>query len=117
MRGVLGGNAVGLVLTLGPQAYVDARATGLFSNPTSQEAWTQFAIASAKNQSGNLAGVAASVAGGALVVGVTAAFAVTVGAPIVIAVGLLAGIGGQSLFNAFGLDDRSEEAARWLLGR
>jgi hypothetical protein len=112
MRGVLGSNAVGLVLTMGPQAFVDARASGLFSHPTDKAAWERFAISSARSQSGNLAGVATS-----LVVGMGFVALGTVSAPALIAVGLVFGVLGQALFNAWGFDEQAEAAARSILGR
>jgi hypothetical protein len=113
LRGVLGGNAVGLVLTIGPQAFVDARAANLFETPGDRAAWERFAIASARNQSGNAAGIVASVGLALLFTAVTG----VVAAPVLIAVGLGAGVLGQATFNAAGFDEKAEAAARALLDR
>jgi hypothetical protein len=118
VRGIIGSNAVGLAITMGPQAIVDAHAAGLFSDPSNSNRWKDFAISSAKNQSGNLAGVAAGfAAGGFVLAGALILGTAGVAAPIMILAGLAGGIGGQAAFNAWGWNEKAEEAARSLLGR
>jgi hypothetical protein len=118
LRGVLGSNAVGLAISMGPQAFVDARASGLFSDPTNKSAWKEFAAVSAGSQSGNLAGVVGGlVVGGALVLAAST-FGVGIAAPVVILAAFAGAVGGQATFNAWGLNEKAEEAAaHWLLGR
>lgn len=111
-RGVLSGNAIGMALTLVPQAIADASDSGLLDKPTDTEAWNKFAIAEAKGQSGNLFGVVGGMVAGAVIVaaGVTCA-------PAVIIVSLAGGALAQAGFNALGLNDEAGKLAEWLLGR
>lgn len=118
IRGIIGSNAVGLAITMGPQAIVDAHAAGLFTDPSNSNRWKDFAVSSARNQSGNLAGVAAGfAAGGFVLAGALVLGTAGVAAPLIILAGFAGGIGGQAAFNAWGLNEKAEEAARWLLGR
>jgi hypothetical protein len=109
LAGKLGGPITGMALTLGPQAIADAKATGLWSDPTSSSNWEQFGYASAKSQSANLVGMGIGLGAGAAVValGITAA-------PAIILIGMAAGAAGQAGFNAWGLDRKVEESVRWL---
>jgi hypothetical protein len=63
-RGILGGNAIGSLLTFGPQAYVDARESGVLADPSNKRNLDKFVVASAKNQSANAFGMLTSIAAG-----------------------------------------------------
>jgi len=97
-------------LSLGPQAYADVRDAGLLDQPGREQNWKQFAIRSAKNQSGNIAGLLSGM--GASVVAASAT-----SLPAVVAVVIVVGVGyvGQAVFNAFGANDAAEEAVRRLV--
>ena len=101
VRRLANSNLFGLVLAVGPQAVSD------FSKAKD---WRQFVSLSAKSQSGNLAGFAASV----IAVG-AAATIVTMTAPMVLGVGMVAGIAAQVAFNASGADDFAQEKVDSLL--
>lgn len=113
LRGALGSTGIGLAITIGPQLFVDASSAGLFNRPADKSAWQDFALKSANSQSGNVAGMVGGAAAVALGIGVLA----VTSAPVLILVGLAGGLAGQAMFNAFGLNDDAENAARWLLGR
>jgi len=96
-RATLGGSAVGLALTVLPQAYVDARDAGLFSN-TDADHWKNFIVKEAESQPANLAGFAAG-----MLAGVAVAAAGATSAPVLIVAGLAFGALGQASFNAWGI--------------
>lgn len=104
----LGGNGFGFVLSVGPSLVNDAIGAGLFHDASSSANWKDFAIRSADSQSGNLAGYAAGVTAG-IALGFAAGAGIAVAAPVAIVIGLAAGIGGQTLFNAFGFNERAKE--------
>jgi len=112
---VLGSTGVGLALTMGPQAIADAYSAGLFSDVTSRDNWNKFAIAAAKSQSANIAGMAAGGATVGAAVFVATWAGVAVPAVVVIALGIGFGALGQAGFNAVGASDMFEERARSLL--
>ncbi len=116
-RGALGGNAVGLLITVGPQTAMDAYNAGLYQDAGDKDKWADFAIASAKSQSSNLAGFGVGLIAGVVLTSAAVAAGVTVAAPVAIIVGFAAGVAGQQGFNAFGLNDRAEEFVRGLFGR
>jgi hypothetical protein len=108
LRGFLGSNAFGIALTIGPQAIKDASDTGVLANPTSAGAWKDFAVASARSQSANVAGVLFGLG-----VGAAAAILVT-SAPALILIGMAAGATGQALFNAVGASENVADATKAL---
>lgn len=76
----------------------------------------KFLVASARNQSGNALGLAASVAAVPVAVAITAGLGLTVvGAPLVL-IGLAAGVAVQVIWNASGGADFAENQARAALG-
>ena len=101
VRSLANSNLFGLVLAVGPQAVSD------FSQAKD---WRQFVSLSAKSQSGNLAGFAASV----IAVG-GAATILTITAPVALGLGIVAGIAAQAAFNASGADDFAQEKVDALL--
>lgn len=101
VRRLANSNLLGLVLAVGPQAVSDL---------SQSKDWRQFVSLSAKSQSGNLAGLAASVI---VVAGWTAIFTIT--APVALGIGIVAGIGGQAAFQASGGDAFAQEKVDALL--
>jgi hypothetical protein len=99
LRGLLGGNAVGALLTFGPQAYFDARDTGVLDDPSNQKNLDKFVVASAASQSANAFGMLTSIAAGLAIATVVSS------APVLIVVGIAAGATGQAAFNAFGASE------------
>jgi hypothetical protein len=112
LRGVLGSSAVGAAISFGPQLYFDAQDAHLFKDATSKAAWEDFALRTAKSLPTNVAGLVGGLVLGAAVVAIGAA-----SAPAIIIVTFGGGVLGAALFNLFGLDDKTQEAARWLLGK
>lgn len=109
-RGAASGNLAGAALALGPQAYLDARDAGLLDGGRTDEEWRRFVHLSARNQSTNLVGFAAGAAVTAGLAAVTVA-----GAPVILVVGLLVGVGAQAGWAMFGMPDRAERLAKQYL--
>jgi hypothetical protein len=112
LRGVLGSNAVGAAISFGPQLYFDARDAHLFKDMTSKAAWEDFALRTAKSLPTNAAGLVSGLG-----VGAVAVIVGVVSAPVVIIATFGGGILGAALFNLFGFDDKTQEAARRFLGK
>lgn len=73
-------------------------------------------VSSARNQSGNALGLAASIAAVPVAVAITAGLGLTVvGAPLVL-IGLATGVAVQVIWNASGGADFAENQARAALG-
>lgn len=113
------------VLTFAPTAVIDAYSSAQWEIDAAGRQryqgmdWNDFAVRSARNQSGNAVGVAAgfiattAIAKGALGVGVAAAVA---GAPLVL-IGLAVGIAAVFVWNATGMGEGAGNLMERALGR
>ncbi len=113
------------IITFAPTAAIDAWNSAEWDVDTAGRRhyqrmdWDEFAVRSARNQSGNVVGVVAgtvattALAKGALGVGVAAAVA---GAPLVL-IGLAVGITAVFVWNATGMSDRVGDWTERQLGR
>ena len=112
VRGALGSNLVGAALSLVPQAIADANESGLLDNAQDSKNWSKFAVAEARGQSGNIAGIA-----GGIVIGAVAVWLGASTAPALILVGLLGGALSQAGFNALGLNEDAAAGMKWVLDK
>ena len=89
----------GPALAFGPSAFVDVKNT-VWKDGVNKESMKNLAVASAKSQSSNAVGFVAGIVGAALItaIGFTAA-------PVVLVGGLIIGVGAQTGFGYFMLDD------------
>lgn len=106
LRRVVAGNAVGLVLAVGPTAIADFRNAQVNGNTD----WHRFAVSETRNQPGNIAGFAISVLA---VAGL--GMVITMTAPVAIGVAVVAGVLGQTAFNSSGASDFLAERVDQLL--
>ena len=109
LRGALGSNVVGAALSLVPQAFVDAKDSGLFDNPSDSKNWGNFAVAEARGQSGNLAGI---------VGGMVRSQSLLVSQPHLRSLSSACSAARcRTGFNALGLNEAAASGMKWLLDK
>lgn len=106
LRGLSSKAGVG-VLAFGPSAAIDFYNSARWTDGGLEVNWKGFAVASAKSQTGNLAGLAGGVLAGGAAVGLAGISAV--GAPVIL-IGLAGGIVAQAVWGWLGADEAAARA-------